>query len=220
VFALVGRGPQLVPVDAPATTVASTVATALLRSDDSDPQAERAWAETLAGIQSVKVPRVMVPESRIAGIGITTNTQVISRTEPLTDVATLAVKENDARMPLTVGRAMARRIVKEMAVNRTAKALNVDGQMGSIFRMAASAAWTGTEQADTRNWGLLPREIQVARVELPVGAHTLDFHPLDAAAMPFGTTHRIPVEVIDGKNTYLILIAPDQKIFVANAAEQ
>ena len=217
VFALVGRGPQLVPVDAPATTAASTVATALLRTDDTDPQKEKVWAEALAGIQSVKVPRVMVPESRIAGIGISTGAQSISRTEPLTDVATLAINQNEARMPLTIGRAVARRIVKEMAVNRTAKALDIDGQFGSIFRMATSAVWTGTEQADTRNWGLLPREIQVARIELPVGVHTLDFHPIDPAGIPAGSAHRIPVKVLDAENSYLILIAPDQHIFVANA---
>jgi hypothetical protein len=73
-------------------------------------------------------------------------------------------------------------------------------------------AWEATENADTRCWGLLPDTIQVLRLELPVGQHTLALQPVDRNGQPTGTAIPQTVTVLDGRNTYVVAQATDAGI--------
>jgi hypothetical protein len=73
---------------------------------------------------------------------------------------------------------------------------------------AAGVAWEALEKADTRCWGLLPKNIQVLRIEVPAGTHTISLAP-----KAFGYTGRPiaqqQVSVVDGRNTYVVGWLPD-----------
>ncbi|GAA4457528.1 hypothetical protein [Novipirellula rosea] len=215
VIACVGRGPVLEQVDAPTTTAAMQIASTVMnvqnnRGGDSKPF-------VLPNIASVKVPKVKIPPSNVVALGARANGVAIGVTQTLTDVGELARRQVEAEMPWTIARAVMRRATKEITVAVTGNQLGLDGAAGSLFQFAVASAWGSVEHADTRCWGLLPREIQVLRVELPAGEHEISLHSLGINGNPMGVGVRTPVTMVDGQNEYLIVIAPDQTIYPVNA---
>ncbi len=75
---------------------------------------------------------------------------------------------------------------------------------------AAGVLWEAAESADTRCWGLLPREIQVLRIELPAGRHRLSLGPLQGGRK-IGGDQAIDIEIIDGRNSYALSYFPDSQ---------
>ena len=65
-----------------------------------------------------------------------------------------------------------------------------------------------TEAADTRCWGLLPDKIQVLRLELPAGQHTINLQSLGATGYPLGHMATQQVTIINGRNTYMLANYP------------
>ena len=79
------------------------------------------------------------------------------------------------------------------------------------------------EKADTRCWGLLPREIQVLRTELPAGSHQVQIVPLGSEGGVLGDGTRQSITISNGRNQYLIVMAPTPKMHVVaqqNPAEE
>lgn len=228
VLSLVGRGPVLEPVEAPVTSVATTIAAHLINLDREDN------VDSVPLHVPVKVPRVVVPSSDIQTIAVETRPlnsaephKVVRHgvTQPLTDVATLARHQNESEMPWTIARAVSRRIIKHTAVSATRRGLDFDGVGGTLFQLAASTAWTASEQADLRCWGLLPREIQVLRAELPVGDHQVSLTPTGAHGTVsltdqsgHSTCRSLPVLIEDARNTYVVAIAPDRFVYIVPPA--
>jgi hypothetical protein len=64
--------------------------------------------------------------------------------------------------------------------------------------------WEASESADTRCWGLLPDKIQVLRLELPAGKHEIGLQSLNAGGYPLGRPVSQTVEIMDGRNTYML----------------
>lgn len=238
VFAMVGRGPVLETVESPVTTAAVSIASALLFKDgDKEDEVIR-----LPKITSVKVPTVVVPPSPIAAITIVSQqdpptqhvhlsqrtspvppafqpdplplheTKLLGATQSLTNVAELFQRQADAELPWTIARAFARQVTKEFAVTQARESLGLDGGLGTAFQFAASTAWTASEEADTRCWGLLPREVQVLRAELPVGQHRIMMAPVGNDGYSIGPQIETSVTMHNGRNTYLVVIAPTQVI--------
>ncbi len=75
-----------------------------------------------------------------------------------------------------------------------------------------AVAREATENAGTRCWGLLPDTIQVLRLELPVGQHTLALRPVGRNGQPTGPAIPQSVTVLDGRNTYVVVQATDTRI--------
>jgi hypothetical protein len=75
----------------------------------------------------------------------------------------------------------------------------------------AGVAWEATEAADTRCWGLLPRDIQVLRVEVPAGDRRLQLAPMLGNHF-HGAPRAIDVHVDDGRNTYVLCWFPDSHL--------
>lgn len=218
VIACVGQGPQLVPAEAPTTSTALSIASSVLNAEtnkQSSPDGEpnRVGGPVLPNIASVKVPKVVVPDSKIAAVGMRVGGKLYGATQTLTDVGQLAISQTEAEMPWTLARAILRRTTKELAVAKVGDSMGLDGAAGSLFHFAAASAWAGSEKADVRCWGLLPREIQVLRAELPVGSHTITLQPLGHGGSPIAAGITRTVDMVDGRNTYAVVIAPGETMY-------
>ncbi|SMP43900.1 hypothetical protein SAMN06265222_1011030 [Neorhodopirellula lusitana] len=233
VFALVGRGPVLTPVDAPVTSAAVSIASTLMLHDED----KKDDVTRLPKISSVKVPSVLVPPSPIAAVTVAAqsgsqsapglqqpgfqlqNAQLLGATQSLTDVAQLVQTQADAELPWTIARAFLRQAGKEMAVAKARDGLGLQGTAGTFFQFAAANAWSATETADTRCWGLLPREIQVLRAELPAGDHTIHLAPVGPDGFSIGPSRSTTVRLDNGRNTYLVVIAPAQHLYLTQSPD-
>lgn len=219
VIACVGRGPVLRETTAPTTSTALSIASSVLNAETNEEPTEhgqRVGGPVLPNIAAVKIPEVVLPPSDVAAIGVRVDETLYGATQTLTDVGELASQQVAAERPWTIARAVVRRATKETAVAKVGDALGLSGTTGSLFHFAAASAWSGVEHADTRCWGLLPREIQVFRAELPSGAHQVSLQPLgySGAALAAGRTER--VQIVDGRNQYLIVVSPGPRLYVVN----
>ena len=181
VFALVNRGPVKEETIEIPTTVAMLLADRILSS-----VGEYDVPPTLAPI---KVPRVVVPPRDIANVSLVIDRQVLGQTETICDIADLAKRQEEIEFPHIMARAIARRIVKKAAIYATKDVVEADQPWADLALSAVGVAWEATEAADTRCWALLPREIQVIRVELPAGRHQIELTPyLTSGIQSTGTT--------------------------------
>lgn len=225
VIACVGRGPVLRETVAPTTNAALNIASTFVTANQSrsdgggTPNADGVAVEgvALSHIASVKVPELAVPDSAVVAVSARLDNAPLGTTYPLTDTVSLAAEQLQAEMPWTMARAIVRRATKETAVASLQGGLGIDGTAARLVRFAAISAWSGSEHADTRCWGLLPREIQVLRVELPVGTHSVELTPITGSGLPVGPGERTTVLVEDGRNHYLIAFAPDRALYLVSA---
>ncbi len=205
VFALVGRGPCKEEVAEEPSSAALLIADRILSATSS---------QTLPPtIAAIKVPRVVAAVNAVQHVGVSVNGQSAGQTETITDVSQMALSQFEATYPHLMARAVVRRVVKKGVVYGTKEALGVNkGSLESLPFDAAGVVWEAMERADTRCWGLLPEKIQVARLELPVGRHTLSCHALDRIARVIGPSQRIAVDVQDGRNTYVLVNYPGTRL--------
>lgn len=213
VLAFVGKGPQLVEEEAATTTASLQIASTLLRSIHKHREGEDDQI-VLPNVTSVKVPVVHVPPTTVATVGAAIGGKFLGSTQTLTDVGQLAIERSEAEMPWTIARAVARRVLKESSVTAVSQSIGLTGNAAAIAEFAAINAWTGTEKADTRCWGLLPREFQVLRAELPVGHQGIDLMPMSSTGQFFAEPIRYDIDIEDGRNHYVLVFAPDRIISV------
>ena len=240
VIALVGPGPRLVETQAPTTTASLQIASMILQSSQGDVQ--------IPNLASVRVPTVEIPHSDVMCIGVSalspatrstspvqlvnhanqeqavthqlaTHEQILGVTETLTDVGALAFAKSEAEMPWTVARAVARRVTKEAAVHTTTKMMGLDGTQANLAHAMLSTAWSASERTDTRCWGLLPREFQALRPELPVGQNVVELAPVDQAGNVIGDPVQQTVTIRDGETQFLIVTAPQQILSVVSTSD-
>jgi hypothetical protein len=213
VIACVGRGPVLQEATAETTSTALAIASSVLNAETN--QGEQGETDiVLPNIASVKVPQVVVPPSDVAAIGVRIDGTLYGATQTLTDVGQLAVQQVQAEMPWTIARAVLRRAAKEAAVTKATDAIGLRGTAGSLFHFAAASSWSGIEHADTRCWGLLPREIQVFRGELPVGQHQIQLQAMGPTGSTMDDGRVQSVTIADGQNQYLFVICPDRSLYL------
>ncbi|MEM8912443.1 MAG: hypothetical protein AAGC97_11800 [Planctomycetota bacterium] len=215
VIALVGEGPRLQSVDAPLTSAALSAASTMLLTQIGDEDD----VPPLPSIKTVRVPGVLTPDSPLAAIqvshdvGVFSDQRFVGATQSITDINEMMRAEVSARQPMVMARAVARRAMKEAAVEAARRKLELGGATGSLFGWAASSAWVATEDADTRSWSLLPRDIQILRTELPVGRRDIQLTPVGWYGEPIGPPIRRTVTVDDGRNSYLTVIAPSTVVY-------
>ncbi|MEM8732623.1 MAG: hypothetical protein AAGG44_00270, partial [Planctomycetota bacterium] len=199
VIALVGRGPYKEEVTAPATQAALQAADAILSAIG-----EYSVPPTLA---PVKVPAILCPQKPFDLVGVAVDGNPASTTLPITDLNQLATDSYQAKYPQVMARTVARRIVKKGTIYAAKDHFEADSDLASIAFSAAGVLWEATESADTRCWGLLPREIQIVRLELPAGEHRLDLEPVAAGSVVAPSTS-CSLRVIDGQNSYVLSYWP------------
>ncbi len=200
VIALVGRGPFKVEKAAKATSEALLIADRIVSA-----VGKYSVPPTLA---PVKVPEIVSTGMPFEVVGIQVNGQPCATTQTLTDLDYLATQTFNAKLPEIMARAVARRVIKKGAVYVAKDQLNASAPLASLAMDGLGVAWEATESADTRCWGLLPREIQIARLELPVGEHRLHLEPVNFGhRIAGGSTCNVRVE--DARNTYVLGYWPD-----------
>ena len=102
--------------------------------------------------------------------------QFEARTEIVENVDSLARKNLSARMPGITLRTMARVVAKKMAASKT-------GEQDAFAGLLLDLAGLASEQADTRSWTSLPASIQIARIVVPPGQHSLQIAAMRAGSM-------------------------------------
>ena len=203
VFTLVGRGPIKQETAEIPTQAALLVADRIF-----DAVGKRNVTPTLA---PVKIPQVVnfVPVADCVSVQV--DGAAAGKTATLVDIGEMAVRQQQAHYPAIIGRAVARRVIKKGVLYGAQEVADVQqGSLLSFGVMAAGVAWEATESADTRCWGLLPDTIQVFRVELPVGDHTVTLRPSQRRG-DFGTPAQTKVTIREGRHTYLLGNLPTSK---------
>jgi hypothetical protein len=90
------------------------------------------------------------------------------------DIASIAVLNLENRINRIKAKAIARATTKYLASAAAGKAVE-EGHgalAGMLTKMAANIASMATEQADVRNWRLLPAEIRIGRIIVPAGDYS------------------------------------------------
>lgn len=201
VIALVGRGPYKIETTAPVTQAV------LLQADQIVSMlGDYSVPPTLAPI---KIPAMSCPPKQFDLIGLEVNGQPATTTLPMTDLERIAAETHEAQLPSIMARTVARRVIKKGTIYAAKSQMNA-GNLSSIALDVAGVAWEATESADTRCWGLLPREIQIARLELPTGQHRIALEPI-TSGRPSGPKTFCTVDVQNARNTFVLGFWPDKQ---------
>lgn len=201
-IALVGPGPVKEEVTAPVTSQSLAIAGHLLNAIGD--------YEVPSFSAPVKIPSIVIPTSAVDAVALHVNGNPQGVTDTITDVAQLAFEQYQANQNHAIARAVARRVLKKAAVH-TAKEELADNTWSAIALEAMGFVWEAREAADTRCWRTLPGSIQVLRCELPAGEHDVSLSPLFRGHV-VGETHHRSVQVVDGRNTYILVCFPDQRL--------
>ncbi|MCA9194218.1 MAG: hypothetical protein KDB03_20760 [Planctomycetales bacterium] len=211
VFALVGRGPYKVETTHEVTSEALLVADQIFSA-----LGKYSVPPTLA---PVKIPAIACEPKPFEFLGVQINQLPAATTMSITDLNLLAIESFAANQTQVIARAAVRRVLKKGTVYAAKEQLEASSPVASFAMDAMGVLWEASESADTRCWGLLPREIQVARIELPAGIHQLSLEPI-ILGKPIASAVDVMVEVQDGANTYALSfwpgIAPVGKLLVSH----
>ncbi len=169
VIALVGRGPYKVESEEEATSDALLIADRIVSA-----MGPYSVPPTLAPI---KIPAIHRPPSLIDCVGVDIDGQCIGPTVGVTNVQDIAEATFEVKRKELMAKAVARRVVKKATVYAAKDTMGRNDPLTSLAMDAAGVLWEATESAETRCWGLLPREIQVLRIEMPSGRHQLQLCP-------------------------------------------
>ncbi len=202
VFAMVGRGPYKVEIAEQPTSDALLIADRIVSA-----LGPYKLPPTVAPI---KVPDIAIPFSDVDAVGIRIDGHAIGPSVSLANIEQLAVSTYKANRNSVIARAVARRVIKKATVAAAKNGMGKESGLAGIGLDIAGIAWEASESADTRCWGLLPRDIQVLRVETCAGDHQLQLSPL-LGNRPVGPAQSAPLRVIDGQNTYVVCWFPDAR---------
>jgi uncharacterized protein len=202
VFAMVGRGPYKVEVCEQPTSDALLIADRIVSAVGPN--------HLPPTIAPIKVPDVVVPPSDVDSVHVSVEGRGIGPTVSLADIQWLAETTYRSQRDQVVARAVARRVIKKATVVTAKNSIGANDLAGFGMDLAG-VAWEATEAADTRCWGLLPRDIQVLRVEVPAGDRRLQLAPMLGNYF-HGSPRAIDVYVDDGRNTYVLCWFPDSHL--------
>ncbi|MCL2349534.1 MAG: hypothetical protein FWC50_14885 [Planctomycetaceae bacterium] len=200
VIALVGRGPFKEQVNAEATQTALLIADLVFSATN-----KYSVPPTLA---PVPIPEIRKYFDDIHAVGIYVDGRPASATETVTDIGNMAVDQFKADRDMIIARAVMRRVVKKGTIYAAKKVADVNPWI-SLAMDAGGVIWEAQEAADTRCWGLLPDRIQVARLELPTGEHTLELQSVSQQGKPLSVRkYPVKINVANGRNTYVFANFP------------
>ena len=205
VFTLVGRGPYKEAVSEIPSSASLLIAGEILSSVGNN--------TVTPNVAAIQVPHLVATENDIQSVAVHVGPQPVGDTETVTDVTQLAINQHTAIYPSIVARAVARRCVKKGLLYGTKEATGSNrNTLSSVAIDMAGIVWEATENPDTRCWGLLPDKIQVLRVELPAGEHSITLR----AVANNGGLSRSPVtqqvRIGDSRNTYLLATFPHAQL--------
>lgn len=200
VFGLLGSSPTLIESLHPPTEMARGLAgVAIMLVGDAGSPAMQV---------PIKVPTLYLNDEFVPSLAIEAPGFRAVDSEAILDLNGLFESELDAWMPWILARAMARRSLKAAASAVLERVIrdSVGGDEGDVAGFVAGAVLnlgsTAVEDADTRSWSTLPAQIHVARLVLPAGVHDI----------AFGSLARAHVRVDPGRDSFVVVIAPDPQM--------
>jgi hypothetical protein len=126
------------------------------------------------------------------------------KTEALTDLRPLMERylaDNHAAM---LTRTVVRVVLRTITAQETKQAVSGNNPLlNLILNIGTDVLADQLEQADTRTWFLLPRTIQVARIPVKPGTHSLTIQAHDASGNPLAAHAFDNVEVKAGEKKFL-----------------
>ena len=196
VITFVGRGPYKEQVNAEATQFALLIADRIFSMMN-----KYSVPPTLA---PVMIPEVRRYYDDIHSVGIYVNGKPTAATETVTDVGQMAVDQFDVNRDAIIAKAVVRRIVKKGTIYAVKEVADVNPWI-SLLLDVGGVVWEAYEAADTRCWGLLPDRIQIARIELPAGDHTLELQAVSGSGKALtAAKYPVRVHVPNGRNVYVL----------------
>ncbi len=112
------------------------------------------------------------------------------------DLSAIAWQTYQDKQPTVLARTVARGLVKYAA---SAKAEEKHKVFGFLVNLLSAA----TEAADTRSWVSLPHNVQIGRLSLPAGTHTLTLESLDSRGRVIETGTISDVVIQPGTRTFV-----------------
>ncbi len=126
--------------------------------------------------------------------GEVTGEEFTETTETLMDIQSVAIKNLDEKWGGLLAKKLAGVVVKEVVGDQIDKHTGNSG-IGQLIKLAFYVS----DQADTRSWNLLPKDLQVARIPVKGGTYTVRLHPK-------GWAVNLPEKTVQVK--------PGEKVFV------
>jgi len=204
IFTLVGRGPYKERENAEATQFALLIADQIFSATN-----KYSVPPTFA---PVPIPTIRRHHDPVKSVGIYVDGSARASTETITDIGQMAEDQFEAIKDQIIAKAVVRRIVKKGTIYAAKNVADVNPWI-SLAMDAGGVAWEALETADTRCWGLLPDRIQVARIELPAGEHSLTLQPLSYSGIPVGPRrYTVEVNVKSGYNSYVLANFPTTEL--------
>jgi hypothetical protein len=122
------------------------------------------------------------------------------------DIASIAVMNLENRLNRIKAKAIARATVKYLASKGAEEAAEEKGGelLGLIVRVSADVASLVTEQADVRQWRLLPAEIRVGRTVIPPGEYSGKIEFVDSGGTVISSRQITPFSVKKRKKRFFI----------------
>ncbi|MDH5765847.1 MAG: hypothetical protein OEZ38_07515 [Gammaproteobacteria bacterium] len=112
------------------------------------------------------LPPESVTQARLSYLGVQKYLETVENVDGLARAAL------QSDMPVITTRAIARAVLKKKSEKK------MEERQGGLAQLAMFIVNRATEIADTRCWNTLPQEIQLARVFLPEGQHTVQLEVL------------------------------------------
>lgn len=148
---------------------------------------------------SLAVPKYVKRSLPISRVVLSSNSNTAT-SEVVEDINYIGEKSFNDRLPAIIARAVARMVIKNAASQETKKKVD-----NPLFNLVADIGTNLSERADTRTWSLIPGNILMARLPLPVTGK-----PVDVTATYYGTNGNIVgtrefkgLEVKPGKKTFV-----------------
>ena len=153
------------------------------------------------------MPEIKAVESRtrffsVAGAGLSAPV----RTEVLTDLESLLRKNLADDRTATLTRTAVRVVLRTIASEKTKQALSGGNPLLNLFvNIGTDVLADQLEQADARCWFLLPRTVQVARIPVKPGVHSITVESHDAAGSTLKTRTFENLDVKAGQKKYVFV---------------
>tara|TARA_B100001248_G_scaffold262716_1_gene261421 strand:+ start:15818 stop:16948 length:1131 start_codon:yes stop_codon:yes gene_type:complete len=121
---------------------------------------------------------------------------LVKETSPVLDISTLAISSLEKQYAALIAKRVAGVATKAVLAKQIGKENEGLGQLAWVAMNIA-------DQADLRQWLLLPSSIQVAKIYLPAGTYKLKIETLSNAQVPISPFKEVEVVVEPGKVSFI-----------------
>ena len=143
----------------------------------------------------VALPKYETATPRTQSIRIRVEDRAV-QTQPAQNYAAIAKASLQDHYPGIMVKTIARGFTKYLTYRQAKKENKILGFFTNLFNVS-------TEIADTRSWVSLPHNIQIGRIDLPPGIHTITLEALDVNGNIIETETFTNIEINPGQRTFL-----------------